>query len=284
MRRMTFVLAMALMPAVLVAGSIEVPLRCTAGVSGCTIVLPGHINQLPAVKGQASARVIEKRHIESASTRNEEASLKRDQDDLVAQQEMARWSKWMFWATAFSALASVLAACLLYMTLHMTQTTSHKQLRAYVSMSFFELPVFSANQHIQMKFVLKNRGQTPAKNVRSAFRVEVWPYPLPPDWDIGELRPDPAERVVLQAGGDQLIGHRSTRVIDQEAIARVTDGTSMRLYAVGLVEYEDVFGRPHSTQMCVYFVPNHELRQVAEGVRVERGIQSMLAGSWNDAK
>jgi hypothetical protein len=126
----------------------------------------------------------------------------------------------------------------------------HKQMRAYLSVivggGLYQESgkgvVFSSSP------TLVNTGHTPAKKVSYWAKAAILPFPLPKEFMVpsGEdtlksaMTLGPNQTFVLSALVD-------TFVLDQDMLA-ISAGINRRVYAWGVVTYEDVFEKPHKTE------------------------------------
>ncbi len=223
---------------------------------------------------------------QSATLQREDADttkLEREALDLAAQQEMAYWAEWMFWSSGAGAIASVFAAWLLYRTLRATRISSEIQLRAYVAATVTALSRFSPDEKVEIVFEVKNHGQTPASNVRCFAKIQVWPFPLPDDFDMGKIEDPIKGTFSLAPTAGRHVACASGSPIDRATVNEILNEGTVRVYLAGKVLYEDMFGKKRETRFCVSTGPNTELRQVSEGEIVQSGIIFNDVDRWNEA-
>lgn len=135
----------------------------------------------------------------------------------------------------------------------LSSESTKRELRAYITVKagsiFFQRP--DVNAPFEARPVIVNAGKTPARNVRTGFKIKVLPFPLP-------------ESIGLTAGGLEgggSIGPGETReaffvsldrVLSDEEVSAIQVGGNERLYVYGLVEYTDAFGDNQFTVFCQY--------------------------------
>jgi hypothetical protein len=107
------------------------------------------------------------------------------------------------------------------------------------------------NRH-EVRTVIKNAGNTPARAIFVTARLRVLPHPLPADADLS-LPPTPAQPTF----DGMLPAHETfyTRnwlegfLSDAENVAiRELDGSALYIY--GVVRYTDIFNRQRETRFC----------------------------------
>lgn len=286
MTRLFLVLSLVLSHALAVGQSVSDPSQLANGPQVARELEHLSAAGIPAAKFEHSSEV-ERGHAVTPRVANvptlDPSQEMRERADLIAQEEMAYWAKWMFWATAAGAAFSLVAAWLLYQTLKLTRTSTEKQLRAYVSAHFVALPQFLPDHSIEVQYSLMNHGQTPASKFRCCIKTEVWPYPLPSDWDLGTFDNAVPGSFVLHPDQRRTVAYTSTNVIDRESVNRILSAGDIRLYVVGEIHYEDVFGRQQKTWFCTSSVPNLALKTVSEGREVKEGIRFADADQGNGA-
>lgn len=119
------------------------------------------------------------RHVEASQTGPDaEKSEKRADRDLDAQEAMALWAKWMFFAAALTTVISGAGVFLIWRTLIHTRTaakagadivtvtrdSAEHQLRAYVGIP--QIDVVDEGHRFFVRVHIKNFGHTPANDVR----------------------------------------------------------------------------------------------------------------------
>jgi hypothetical protein len=156
-----------------------------------------------------------------------------------------------------SALAVTISAVSLfvsYESLQQTSLTSQAQMRAYV---FAEPgPVFnvSAGRRPEPYIIIKNSGQTFAKNVRRWAEVTV-SEPLPVA-ELNSLQVGKKEEgsAILAPSVQSIFIRYGSALNDEHYSQIVAPHGGRRIYVHGTIEYEDIFGVAHQTRFCfMYF-------------------------------
>ena len=99
-----------------------------------------------------------------ANQSNPGADQKHAQDDLAAQQEMARWAFPIFVATGFGALFTLGSVIALVLIFRAQQKLSMDQTRAYLEVVGADLHLFASA--LRFRLAIFNNGQTLATNLR----------------------------------------------------------------------------------------------------------------------
>lgn len=201
-----------------------------------------------------------------------------DESDLCAQwraaraaEESAFWTKCGFW---IAVIGSGLLLCQIALTRAAVEDTSEateamreanriaknmakRQLRAYVTV----MPP-RINNHpyegamLDFTVTAKNNGVTPAKSLRWAYKFTV----ASGEGAEGELDLswDDAERLrsIVGAGEDAQRSDALSTPITRECMGHLKNETA-RIWAVGEIRYEDIFGEKWSTKYRGYYDFNH---------------------------
>ena len=101
--------------------------------------------------------------------------------------------------------------------------------------------------------LLRNTGHFPALATRTRLVMTVWTSNAFPDWDMPlELTPD------AQIVGEMNPGSVASKTVS--LLAPLTDVQGMHLerkdwfiVILGVVSYEDTFGTPHRTNLCLFW-------------------------------
>ena len=126
--------------------------------------------------------------------------------------------------------------------------TAERQLRAYVSVETYA-PTDVDGKRMEGKYglLVKNRGQTPARKVRSWMAYVVREFPL-----AGPLASNTTSGsvAILSPGEEQVIINDWPRV--SEADVAAVSGGKKAAYIFGEVLYEDVFGKERYTRFRLF--------------------------------
>lgn len=208
------------------------------------------------------ARAIEAQKDEAeAKTKNE-----REESDLQAQWQMARWAENMFWIALGSLALTVVGIFLLWRTLHytkkaveeagaatkaanaaveVTNMAAQAQLRAYVCNNGAVIGKAPRNKDkFSVVVELKNTGVTPAYDLISWADIAYLEYPLESSLRIHCLMHP--NRGVLAPGGISVIVPTHKRLTEPEQ--QLIRDDKMALYLFGEVHYRDGFAHQRMTQ------------------------------------
>ena len=197
---------------------------------------------------------------------NANANTDREQRDLEAQEDMAKWAQAMFWAAAAQALLSAVGIALIYVTFRethraansaeeivtVTRESAERQLRAYVHFSEFTLVntvTLGARAAAETSF--QNCGQTPAKITRVVYAAGVAPDDEE-GWDVSQAN-GTRDNSLGPGNRDTLLV--STRTLNARAVSDVNSGAEL-LYFFGRVDYQDAFGRNWYTRFRYIWAQN----------------------------
>jgi hypothetical protein len=127
--------------------------------------------------------------------------------------------------------------------------TAQRQLRAYVSLEPTALHGFGVVNCTEAHYILRNTGQTPAKDVRVYSGIFVLPYKTP--FPFPHILKEPvASRTTLFPGQHHNGFKPHERRLTDSEVTAILDGTKTRLFYVGIVEYTDVFEANRWTKFC----------------------------------
>jgi hypothetical protein len=125
--------------------------------------------------------------------------------------------------------------------------TGRRQLRAYLSMSPKLFSNFVAGSFVQIEFLQRNHGQTPAFNITHIFDIAVFPTPLP----IGFVFPAPtwivdSNHTIFPADDAKGWFNRGVPVTATE-VAGVAAYTH-KIHIWGVTTYRDAFQKTRETK------------------------------------
>lgn len=159
-----------------------------------------------------------------------------------------------FWLTVVLALATVIQAIALFITIGTLRSTAQRQLRAYISAAIAKHTFEISGTTIKCFFEIAiwNHGQTPAHEVTGDSAMAVLPFPLPANLDFPPY-PAMEPSSVLTVGAQQKLPYefRIELTFSPEVFATIRSATSNRLYFFGEVTYLDVFKRRRKTRFCL---------------------------------
>ena len=163
------------------------------------------------------------------------------------------------------------------------EDTAKRQLRAYVSDQPTGIKIFAEADdgiaiRVQFTFINENHGQTPARNVRHFCLPGIYDHPLPDDFVIPEINEDV---VIVSATiifpGMKFPANSSEFPVTVTKLEPIFEGVSRRLYIFGITRYDDIFGNPHETGLCVH-CGGTEFRDIFNKVRREAQISHEAIG------
>jgi hypothetical protein len=257
----------------------------SAGAAHYGRVPPGESPASAALAIQDSLKRIAVAQETQANSGKTEEEKKREKEDLEAQQEMALWAKAMFFATLISAVVSVGATVLLYLTLKQSRRatfaalraavagrqsvrvanqSAEKQLRAYINIidaaaSWKEEPPDVTMKIVRVQVNFRNSGSTPAHNVTS-WMVARNMWVSAPDF-TAEI--ETTSMGVQGPGGiDHLECLHQAEDVNRGVVAGWKSG-SKSLFVFGEIRYTDAFGNPRLTSFRLVMPP--------EGVGITEG-------------
>ena len=101
-----------------------------------------------------------------------------------------------------------------------------------------------------VSFVMANKGNTPARNVRVTSEVQIRDSPVPDGASVTVRGSMSAATIAPDA--EVATFAPSNVVLDESTFAAVSKGQK-HLYAWGVLQYEDIFGKAHVTSYCVVY-------------------------------
>jgi hypothetical protein len=157
------------------------------------------------------------------------------------------------------------------------EDTAKRQLRAYVEAVPESLVRHFTGETVTITFKTKNTGLTPARNVRSYSIVRILPVPLdsfdfPP---LNEVEIS-TSRTVIFPGRDFEQNSPPVLLTDAE-ITSLSNRDDFGLFLIAWVLYDDFFGNPHETRICV-FTKGRELAACVAESRVQAALSPTNLG------
>lgn len=159
----------------------------------------------------------------------------------------------MAWASIIAGLAAFVAAVLLWLTLRETRLIGQAQARAYVSCTGGEYAIFKSGG-IDIRFDLKNNGQSPAKNCTVSVRAllpeiirdengeRIPATPIYSEW--AKSKP-----VNVYMARDES-PYCAIRSVPDEQSGRLHDGTDL-LRCEAIIEWTDVFRKTQRERIFI---------------------------------
>jgi hypothetical protein len=151
--------------------------------------------------------------------------------------------------------------------------TAKKELRAYLSDQPIGLKIWpnsdTARSIIHFIFINENHGQTPARNVRNIVGVSICPHPLPDDFVL--QMPEVNIRSAIAIFPTQKFPSESSDFsITDERLVSIFRDDGERIYLFGVTRYDDIYGEPHETGVCVS-CGGRVLKEAIENARRDAG-------------
>ena len=195
-------------------------------------------------------RIVEDSENAERAKRRESDADQRERDDLSAQQSMAESTEMIvtisWWQLVLATAGTVLVFGSLFAAFWanwISRDTARRQLRAYIDVDAAKAEHFtgpSAPEHIRFMIILKNSGQTPARDVSGwvtcHFSAEF-------DTNFHKRVGDGGSRNPVGSGGELKFEFWTTdRGWPIEAVQAVRDRKT-NLWVHGAVNYQDIFRR-----------------------------------------
>jgi hypothetical protein len=150
-------------------------------------------------------------------------------------------------------------------TLSNTKQSFRDEQRAWIGVQgTSDIKGFTNKEPWKVTVVFFNSGRTPAHDVQSSGMYITSPVPLsgPSSQQIALLTFRPAQSIAPQGYYRESFGIEpgaeaatSSQITGQQAlISQYTQikNKQLFLYYYGILKYEDIFGKPHETQFCIY--------------------------------
>jgi hypothetical protein len=126
------------------------------------------------------------------------------------------------------------------------EDTAKRQLRAYLGLARFNIE-WERHEFI---IVVRNDGQTPARQVSAFFNTQWYPpgQDLPLDFSFADYNQDPdgSGPIFITPGQE----HPWSFQLDWERFTRFNNGALAQFYLYGRFEYFDVFGEQRISEFC----------------------------------
>jgi len=143
------------------------------------------------------------------------------------------------------------------------EDTARRQLRAYVSGAPDHIWNFNPTTLVQMRYTIRNHGQTPAYNLSHSAAIEIFPFPLPANFIFPSLPPHQQSSPALHQD-DAVYGIVfAARLFSNTEINSVVTNNGVRIYVFGTVMYTDAFGTRRRTKFCRSVIGSPNLAIVA---------------------
>jgi len=239
---------------------------------------------LSAIQGiEAAIRSHVAKEDKGESKRKEQREI----DDLKAQQDMASWAKWMFWAAVASLVLTAVGVYLIYRTLGYTRDAakaaadaveearkataaaeetnntvarnSYLELRAYVSVVPAGINELISTQLAMGHVDVRNVGKLPAREVSVHVRMRIHDReaaldPREDDFPIPEDRQIKAIDRTIQPGAEMTQGCQEEDLL---FVGHLLQARDKYVYVWGVVYYSDGQQRRHTKFRHRYPIISH---------------------------
>ncbi|MFL0669892.1 MAG: hypothetical protein ACJLS3_00225 [Erythrobacter sp.] len=188
-------------------------------------------------------------------------SDEREQRDLAAQEAVAVFGYWMFWAVVIQTLLAGGALLAILKDLKQSRESNERALRAYLSFGPIELNVFDSydlpgGKSFEANTTVKNGGQTPAYQCVHMGNIAAFTPREAVTQFWNKVEParigDPVPYVVHN-GGEANAAFFSSSDISADDVQKVRDGEKT-IHCFGTVIYRDTFGKERRTRFCFELV------------------------------
>lgn len=124
------------------------------------------------------------------------------------------------------------------------------QMRAYVSVRYaITVPQnHTSKWRTEIRLQIVNTGHTPAYELFYKSWCDIFPFPLPENFDFHIPNLPDQSAGTLAPGQHFIIAASVPRVCSEIEVADYVNGSERRIYMYGVVIYKDVFGCKHETR------------------------------------
>jgi hypothetical protein len=119
-----------------------------------------------------------------------------------------------------------------------------RQMRAYLTVGLGGVVPQdkTTNYHLEVRMILQNTGNTPAYNVKSATRIDIFPFPLPDDFVLPKVSLGESSNILGPHQQLVLTGGVAREIFSDEDMNEMQFGIHKQLFVYGTVAYDDAFG------------------------------------------
>jgi hypothetical protein len=202
-----------------------------------------------------------------------------------SERKIARFTMLLFFVTVIYSVISYFQwntsnkqARLMNISIEEAKTTRELENRAYMNVKQVspirpllgkevvtpQTPPLQPERPAVVKITYQNTGASPANFVKVFAALEVWdrvmPTPMPTIFSVES----PSESTSGPTIETDVIRYTTTP-LDKETVSAIILGKK-RLYAYGVIKYEDIFQKSHQTSFCaIYHPPTQEYIVCPEG-------------------
>lgn len=121
---------------------------------------------------------------------------------------------------------------------------SLRQMRAYLTVTLGGVVPqdIATGYRFEVRMVLLNTGNTPAYKIRSATRIDIFPFPLSNDFVLPELPLANSSSILGPHQTLILTGGVARELYSDEDVHEIEFGIHKQLFVYGSVVYDDAFG------------------------------------------
>lgn len=164
-----------------------------------------------------------------------------------------RWSIVTTFLNGLSLIAVALALSLTVQSNRIARETMKRSLRAYLTVTKFEISGFQPNTPLILNAEVVNGGSTPAQILEWAYTANVFHDPISEEAFSVPLMPNPPTRSTVGPAGSIKL-HIPTPAMPYSDFLKLSSGFGT-LYFWGRIRYTDIFGDDHETVYRYTFEP-----------------------------
>jgi hypothetical protein len=127
--------------------------------------------------------------------------------------------------------------------------------RAWVAPVEFPDPQIVPDTQVVLKAVVTNTGRTPALSVRTMTTTDTLP-PGKPFKPIFEDQPDQSKSLSVIMPNMRVVVSKTSAIEVTQAHIDILKSGGLRLFFYGKIDYDDIFGKPHTTTFCFLLKPS----------------------------
>jgi hypothetical protein len=185
--------------------------------------------------------------------------------DLKAQRDMVWWAKLGFFTTFVSTAVGAVGLLFLWSSLKQTREAisidrdvGHAQVRAYLSVEVPKNEDLIVEEGFKVELLIKNTGQSPARNVNHIAGIVIWPQPLKSgDGFPIIVEPSVGSVGVSLASGESIVidAVMAKNITVKDVVEAMRTGDKP-IYLCSWVFYKDVFGKDRQVWFCAELLKN----------------------------
>ncbi len=163
---------------------------------------------------------------------------------------------WSLFYTHRAVTVGMRAAVAAEASIASAKENARRELRAYLFVRPKSVENFGSGKSPVIHMDYDNAGQTPAYRVRMTGNLMLMEHPIEGDFNLVPPTGEPHSIVNIYPGADMKTLARFHLNINKAEVEAVTtkDG-KIRLYAIGVIYYDDIFETPCTTKFCFSCFP-----------------------------